>query len=48
MLANVYLNYFDKAFQHDDTSPMHFAKAKLIRYADDFVVQAKYVGKRII
>jgi RNA-directed DNA polymerase len=47
LLANVFLNYFDKAFHEDPTSPMHFAKARLVRYADDFVVQAKYVGRRI-
>jgi RNA-directed DNA polymerase len=47
LLANIYLNFFDKAFHQDVTSPFYFAKAKLTRYADDFVIQAKYIGKRI-
>jgi len=47
LLSNIYLNYFDKAFLQDETSPMYFAKAKLTRYADDFVIQARYIGRRI-
>lgn len=47
LLANIYLHDFDKAFNEDPNSPLHFAGAKLIRYADDFVVMAKYMGKRI-
>jgi RNA-directed DNA polymerase len=47
LLANIYLHDFDKAFNEDENSPMRFAGARLIRYADDFVVMAKYMGKRI-
>jgi RNA-directed DNA polymerase len=46
LLANVYLHWFDKRFHHDD-GPAHFAKAKLVRYADDFVVLARYQGTRL-
>lgn len=47
LLANIYLNDFDAAFNEDPTSPMKFAGAKLIRYADDFVVMAKCMGEKI-
>jgi len=47
LLANVYLHWFDKTF-HRKKGPANFAKAKLVRYADDFVVLAKYQGKRLI
>jgi RNA-directed DNA polymerase len=47
LLANIYLHDFDKAFNEDENSPLRFANARLIRYADDFVVMAKYMGKRI-
>jgi RNA-directed DNA polymerase len=39
LLANVYLHWFDHVFQRTD-GPAQWAKAKLIRYADDFVVLA--------
>jgi RNA-directed DNA polymerase len=48
LLANIYLHDFDKAFNQNPHSPLRFAGAKLIRYADDFVVMAKYMGKHII
>ena len=48
LLANVYLNFFDRAFNRDEDSPSKFANAKLIRYADDFVIMVKYMGSRII
>ena len=48
LLANIYLHDFDKAFNKDLRSPLYFANARLIRYADDFVVMARYVGKRIV
>jgi RNA-directed DNA polymerase len=47
LLANVYLHWFDKRF-HDKDGPAHFANAKLVRYADDFVVLARYQGPRLI
>jgi RNA-directed DNA polymerase len=46
LLANVYLHWFDKVF-HRAGGPAQWAGAKLVRYADDFVVQARYVGRRI-
>jgi len=48
LLANIYLHDFDKAFTEDSQSPQYFANARLIRYADDFVVMARYMGKRIV
>jgi RNA-directed DNA polymerase len=46
LLANVYLHWFDKAF-HRPEGPATWAKAKLVRYADDFVILARYVGDRL-
>lgn len=46
LLANVYLHWFDYLFQRED-GPAQWAKAKLIRYADDFVVLARYVSPRL-
>lgn len=47
LLANLYLHWFDKVFHRPD-GPAHWAKAKLVRYADDFVVLARYVDGRIV
>ena len=47
LLANVYLHDFDRAF-HGSGGPAQFANAKLVRYADDFVVLARYVGRRVV
>lgn len=46
LLANIYLHDFDRAFHRPD-GPAQFAKARLIRYADDFVVLARYMGPRL-
>jgi RNA-directed DNA polymerase len=46
LLANLYLHWFDKLFHRDD-GPYRWADARLIRYADDFVILAKYMGHRI-
>jgi RNA-directed DNA polymerase len=46
LLANIYLHWFDKAF-HSETGPRRWADARLVRYADDFVVLARYVGERL-
>jgi RNA-directed DNA polymerase len=46
LLANVYLHWFDKVFHRPD-GPAGWANAKLVRYADDFVVLARYVDGRI-
>ena len=46
LLANVYLHWFDVMF-HRESGPRHWANARLVRYADDFVVMARYQGQRI-
>ena len=48
LLANIYLHQLDSAFEHDPDSPRWFANARLVRYADDFVVMARYMGGRIV
>jgi RNA-directed DNA polymerase len=45
LLANIYLHWFDKVF-HWESGPGGWAKAKLVRYADDFVVLARYLDQR--
>jgi RNA-directed DNA polymerase len=47
LLANLYLHWFDKAF-HRASGPAHWAKAKLVRYADDFVVLAQQQTPRLV
>jgi RNA-directed DNA polymerase len=46
LLANIYLHWFDKVF-HRVEGPAQWAKAKLVRYADDYVVMARYIDNRI-
>jgi len=46
MLSNLYLHWFDKMF-HRDHGPAKWAKAKLVRYADDLVVLARYQGSKL-
>lgn len=46
LLANLYLHWMDKRF-HGRDGPAQFAGAKLVRYADDFVILARYQGRRI-
>jgi RNA-directed DNA polymerase len=46
LLANVYLHWFDKVF-HRAGGPAVWAKAKLVRYADDFVILARYIDGQI-
>jgi RNA-directed DNA polymerase len=46
LLANLYLHWFDKLFHRPD-GPFGWANARLVRYADDFVILAKHVGGRI-
>lgn len=46
LLANVYLHWFDKVFHRSD-GPGCWANARLVRYADDFVVLARYQGPRL-
>jgi RNA-directed DNA polymerase len=47
LLANIYLHWFEKAF-HGPSGPAIWAKAKLVRYADDFVILARYQSRRLI
>lgn len=46
LLANIYLHWFEKAF-HEPDGPAHWAKAKIVRYADDFVILARYQTTRL-
>lgn len=46
LLANIYLHWFDTVF-HRSNGPANWAQATLIRYADDFVILAKYQGCRL-
>ncbi len=46
LLANLYLHWFDKKF-HGEQGPYQWANARLVRYADDFVIMARFVDHRI-
>src|SRR5690606_11393072 len=46
LLANLYLHWFDVLF-HRSRGPGSWANARLVRYADDFVIMARYIGPRI-
>ena len=46
ILANLYLHWFERKF-HGPGGPGTWAGARMVRYADDFVVMAKHVGNRI-
>jgi len=46
LLANIYLHWFDRVF-HSKGGPAQWAKATLIRYADDFVIMARYMSPQI-
>jgi RNA-directed DNA polymerase len=48
LLANIYLHDLDRSFHVDPDGPMRFANARLVRYADDFVVMARWMGPRIL
>jgi RNA-directed DNA polymerase len=47
LLANSFLHWFDRTF-FSERGPATWARARLVRYADDFVVMARYVDHRII
>lgn len=47
LLANLYLHWFDALF-YGPEGPGGRADAKLVRYADDFVVMAKQIGPETI
>ena len=46
LLSNLYLHWFDKVF-YRRAGPGQWAGAKLVRYADDFVVLARYQGPQL-
>lgn len=46
LLANLYLHWFDKMFHRSD-GPFTWANARMVRYADDFVILARFVGGRV-
>lgn len=47
LLANSFLHWFDRAF-YSVNGPGTWAKARLVRYADDFLVMARFIDERII
>jgi RNA-directed DNA polymerase len=47
LLANLYLHRFDTVF-HRSEGPAHWAKAKLVRYADDFVVLVRQPSQKLV
>lgn len=47
LLANSFLHWFDRAF-FGRMGPGTWAKAHMVRYADDFVILARYIDARII
>lgn len=47
LLANSFLHWFDRSF-FSETGPASWARARLVRYADDFVVMARYINHRIV
>ena len=46
LLSNLYLHWFDKVFQRV-SGPAYWADAKLVRYADDFVVLAHHQSEQL-
>jgi RNA-directed DNA polymerase len=46
LLANLYLHWFDKFF-NSPFGPRSWANARLVRYADDFVILARYQGEKL-
>ena len=48
LLANIYLHWMDIAFHEEEGGPYKTANARLVRYADDFVIMARYIGPSIV
>jgi len=46
LLANIYLHWFEVLFYKPD-GPGTWAKAEIVRYADDFVIMARYQSRRM-
>jgi RNA-directed DNA polymerase len=47
LLANLYLHWFDVVF-HRRSGPAQWAGARLVRYADDFVILSTTIGPRLV
>jgi RNA-directed DNA polymerase len=47
LLANIYLHWFEKAF-YGAQGPATWAQARMVRYADDFVILAKRIDQPLI
>jgi RNA-directed DNA polymerase len=47
LLSNVYLHWFEKVF-YAASGPAAWAKAHVVRYADDFMVLAHHQGSRLV
>ena len=47
LLANLYLHWFEKQHGRSD-GPGTWANSKLVRYADDFVVLARYQSRQLV
>ncbi len=47
LLANIYLHWFEKQHGRRD-GPGTWANSKLVRYADDFVVLARYQSRQLV
>jgi RNA-directed DNA polymerase len=46
LLANIYLHWFDRVF-HGKSGPARWAKAVLVRYADDFVILTREAAEEL-
>ncbi len=46
LLSNSFLHWFDKLF-NASSGPRRWANARLVRYADDFVIMARYQGPKL-
>jgi RNA-directed DNA polymerase len=46
LLANLYLHWFEHRFHRSD-GPGTWAQARLVRYADDFVILARFQSRRL-
>jgi len=47
LLANIYLHWFEKAF-YGPQGPATWAQARMVRYADDFVILAKRLSQPLV
>lgn len=47
LMANIYLHWFEKAF-YGPQGPATWSKARMVRYADDFVILAQHITPQLI